>query len=193
MEPATPPATGDGPGRIRRLATNELTAPEVAEIRALMALAFGDDEEERFTDDDWAHAIGGTHVLLELDGTIVCHASVVERDIHVADRPLRTGYVEAVATAPARQGQGLGTRVMQVVGEIIRDGFELGVLGTGSHHFYERLGWVTWRGPLFVRTDDGPRRTPDDDGYLLVLATPSSPTLDLDAPISCEWRPGDVW
>jgi aminoglycoside 2'-N-acetyltransferase I len=36
-------------------------------------------------------------------------------------------------------------------------------------------------------------RTPDDDGYIMVLLTRMSPPLDLDATISCEWRSGDVW
>jgi aminoglycoside 2'-N-acetyltransferase I len=40
---------------------------------------------------------------------------------------------------------------------------------------------------------DGPLRTPNEDGYVMVLPTPASPPLDLTAAISCEWRPGDVW
>ncbi len=131
--------------------------------------------------------------MLDLEGEIVAHAAVVERELHVAGRPIRTGYVEAVATASDRQGRGHGTRVMADVGAIIADHYELGALGTGRHRFYERLGWRTWRGPLFVRTADGDRRTPDEDGYLLVLTTPTTPLLDLDDPISCEWRTGDVW
>lgn len=159
-----------------------------------MRAAFWDeDEDERFTDDDWAHALGGVHVVLDVDGQIVCHAAVVERELHVAGHPLRTGYVEAVATAPARQGEGFGTLVMTKVNVIVRASFELGALGTGRHGFYERLGWVTWTGPTFVRTPGGAQRTPDEDGYILVLETPASPSLDLSAPISCEWRPGDVW
>ena len=75
----------------------------------------------------------------------------------------------------------------------IRETFELGALGTGRHAFYERLGWRTWRGPAFVRTPDGSRRTPDEEGFILVLETAMSPPLDLDSPISCDWRPGDVW
>ena len=75
----------------------------------------------------------------------------------------------------------------------IRDRFELGALGTGRLHFYERLGWRTWTGPTSVRTPQGTQRTPDEDGYVMVLPTPSSPPLDLAARISCEWRPGDVW
>lgn len=180
-------------GRLRRLATEELTSDETNAIRALMAVAFGDDEEERFEDDDWEHALGGTHVVLDIGGEVVAHAAVVERELHVAGRPIRTGYVEAVATAPHRQGQGHGTRVMAEIGAIIAEGYELGALGTGSHHFYERQGWRTWAGPSFVRTATGDRRTSDDDGYILVLTTPKTPPMDLADPISCELRPGDVW
>ena len=179
--------------RLRRLPTDELTPSEIATIRALMEVAFGSDEDDRFTDDDWGHAIGGVHVVLELDGEIVAHASVVERDIHVGGRPLRTGYVEAVATAPDRQGVGLGSVVMTRVSDDIRERFELGALGTGRQSFYERLGWRVWEGPSSVRAPDGDRRTPDDDGFIMVLATPTSPALDLTAPISCDWRPGDAW
>jgi aminoglycoside 2'-N-acetyltransferase I len=179
--------------RVRRLATADLTPAEVTALRRLMDVAFGDDEEERFTDEDWRHAVGGTHVVLDVDGELVSHASVVERRIDVDGRPLRTGYVEAVATAPDRQGRGFGTIVMEDVGALIRDGFELGLLGTGSHHFYGRLGWMTWTGPSFVRAAGGLRRTPADDGYLMALRTPSTPAIDPASPISCEWRPGDVW
>ena len=179
--------------RVRRLTSAELGPADVAAVRALMVEAFGDDEEDAFRDEDWEHALGGIHVVAEVDGLIVAHASVVERELHVGGRPLRTGYVEAVATAPDRQGQGFGTLVMDEIGSIIREGYELGALGTGSHDFYQRLGWQTWRGPAFVRGPGGDRRTPDEDGCILVLSTPRSPALDLTAAISCDWRPGDVW
>jgi aminoglycoside 2'-N-acetyltransferase I len=82
---------------------------------------------------------------------------------------------------------------MQAVDAWIDEQFELGVLGTGRHAFYERLGWMTWRGQAFVRTPDGSRRTPDEEGFILVRRTPSTPRLDLGGSISCDWRPGDVW
>jgi aminoglycoside 2'-N-acetyltransferase I len=178
---------------LRRVPTHALTAAEVEAIRELLWAAFPPGDDEAFTEEDWRHSIGGLHFLLELDGEFLAHASVVERELHVGGRPLRTGYVEAVATGPERQGRGLGTRVMREVNSYIEERFELGALGTGSHHFYERLGWLTWRGPTSVRTGDGTRRTPDEDGFILVLPTPASPPLDLEAPISCPWRPGDVW
>lgn len=178
---------------MRRVATQDLMVSEITAIRELLVVAFGPDEEERFTDDDWEHAVGGVHFVLEVGARIVTHAAVVERVLHLGDRALRTGYVEAVATAEGHERAGFGSMVMADVAAYIRDRFELGALGTGRHRFYERLGWVRWSGPSFVRTPDGPRPTPDDDGYILVLRTPSSPPIDLAAAIGCEWRPGDVW
>jgi aminoglycoside 2'-N-acetyltransferase I len=178
--------------RLRRVPSNALTASEIRAIRELLWAAFGSGDEA-FTEDDWQHAIGGLHFVLELDGKILAHASVVERELHLGGRPVQAGYVEAVATDPDRQGRGLGTRVIRDVTSYIQERFELGALGTGSHHFYERLGWLRWRGPTSVRTGTGAQRTPGEDGYILVLPTPSSPSLDLIAAISCDWRPGDVW
>jgi aminoglycoside 2'-N-acetyltransferase I len=118
----------------------------------------------------------------------------VPRILVAGGTALRTGYVEAVATEPGRQGEGHGTAVMRVIGEHIAVTYELGALGTGSFHFYERLGWRRWAGPTAVRRADGRvDRTPDDDGYVMVLRTPSSPPLDEEATLSCEERPGDDW
>jgi aminoglycoside 2'-N-acetyltransferase I len=179
--------------RLRRLSTWELTPSEIAAIRALLERAFGSDEEERFTDADWDHSLGGVHFVLDAAGEIVAHASAVERELHLGGRPVRAGYVEAVATKPERQGAGFGSLVMTDVTAWIKDRFELGGLCTGRQGFYQRLGWLTWIGPSSVRSGDSEQPTPEDDGYLMVLPTPSSPPLDLTLPISCEWRPGDVW
>jgi aminoglycoside 2'-N-acetyltransferase I len=178
---------------ILKLPTNALSAQQTADIRALLWSAFAEDEHGAFTEDDWQHSIGGTHFIATVAGEVVCHASLVERALHVAGRPLRTGYVEAVATMPSRQGHGFGTAVMREVNALIAQDFELGALGTGSQGFYERLGWQIWRGPSSVRTATGDQRTPDEDGYIMALLTPSTLEIDLQAPISCEWRPGDVW
>jgi aminoglycoside 2'-N-acetyltransferase I len=131
--------------------------------------------------------------VLTLDGRVVSHASVVERDIQIGGLPLRTGYVEAVATCPEHQGRGYGTQVMREVGAWILGRFQIGVLGTGLHAFYQRLGWTIWAGASSVRTPAGNQATPDEDGFIMVLSTPATPPLDPTAPISCEWRPGDVW
>ena len=179
--------------RIRRIPTDELSAAEVDQVRAILLAAFEKDEHGGFAEEDWEHALGGTHFLLELDGEIVTHASVVQRSLRVAGVPIRTGYVEAVATAPGHQGRGFGSAVMHEVNTLIAAEFDLGALGTGSQGFYERLGWQIWRGHAYVRMQAGDEPTPAEDGYIMVLLTPSSPAVDLEASISCEWRPGDVW
>jgi aminoglycoside 2'-N-acetyltransferase I len=179
---------------IRRLSTSELTPAEIASLRALFAAAWP-DPAEAFSDEDWQHALGGVHVLLEDEGRILSHGSLVTRTLEIGGTPMRTGYVEAVATSPAFERQGHGSAVMREIDGLIAERYELGVLGTGAFGFYERLGWERWRGPASVRLPDGRiQPTPDDDGYLMVLRTPASPVnLDLAAPIVCTWRSGDAW
>jgi len=176
---------------LRRARTEELSDRARAELRALFEEAWRD---EGFPDEDWDHAIGGWHFLLELEGSVRSHVSVVERVLEVAGRPLRTGYVEAVATREADRRRGFATALIRAATAFIDEHHELGALGTGLFDFYERLGWERWRGPLSVRTEAGPVRTPEEDGFVMFRRTPATPSdLDPGAPLSCEWRPGDVW
>jgi len=176
---------------LRACRTEELTPSDLDQLRTLFDAAW---PEEAYTADDWDNMTGGRHFVVELDGRLASHAAVVERELWTGPHRLRTGYVEAVATRPELQRRGLATRAMRAVNEHIAESYDVGALDTGSHGFYERVGWERWRGPLSVRTEDGERRTPDEDGYVMVLRVPRTPAnLDLDAPISCEWRAGDVW
>ena len=79
---------------------------------------------------------------------------------------------------------------MQRLAEEIRD-FDIGCLSTGLLDFYSRLGWVSWRGSLFIRKDGELVPTPNDTA--MVLPLPSTPNLDLDALPSVEWREGELW
>jgi aminoglycoside 2'-N-acetyltransferase I len=126
-------------------------------------------------------------------GAVVAHAAVVGRELHVDGRAVDTGYVEGVGTAPARQGEGLGTLAMREIGDLIRRHHHLGALATSAHGFYERLGWERWRGPTFVRTGGALVRTPDEDDGIMVLRFGPSSTVDLGAALSCEARRGDDW
>jgi aminoglycoside 2'-N-acetyltransferase I len=137
--------------------------------------------------------MGGMHWLAEVDGAIVSHASVVERRLEAGNLALRTGYLEAVATAPAFERRGFGSMVVRAAGAYLRPRFELGALSTGEPGFYTRLGWEGWAGPTFVRSPDGLERTAEDDGSIFILRTPSTPTLTLTDALICDWRSGDVW
>jgi aminoglycoside 2'-N-acetyltransferase I len=158
-------------------------------LRAMLDVAYDGD----FSDDDWQHALGGTHVWLENADGIVSHGAVVPRRFTCDGHPLRVGYVEAVATVAALRRRGHGTAVMRAIGGLVLAGYELGALSTGSHAFYAALGWERWSGQSWVSAPDGRVRTPDDDDGLMVLRTPHSPPLDFAGPIVADWRAGDVW
>jgi aminoglycoside 2'-N-acetyltransferase I len=169
--------------------TDSMSKSLLQEVRDLLDAAFDGD----FSDEDWHHAVGGVHVWTVGPSGIVSHASVVPRSLVCDGRVLQVGYVEAVATAPSFRRQGHGRTVMVQIGALIRDRFALGALSTGSHAFYEALGWERWRGPTFVDGPGGRQRTPDDDGSVMIFRTPRAPLLDLEGEIVCDWRTGDVW
>jgi aminoglycoside 2'-N-acetyltransferase I len=172
-----------------RIASADAPVELLASVLRLLDDAFAGE----FTGDDWSHTVGGTH-LLAVDGEeVFAHAAVVARDLDVGDRRFRAGYLEGVATAPSRQGSGLGTAVTAEAALVVRQSFELGALSTSAHHFYERLGWERWQGPTFVRDGETRRRTPDEDGGIMVLRFGASTGVDLDASITCAARPGDDW
>ena len=174
---------------LRVARTDELDPPTLSALRELFEDAFDND----FGDENWDHALGGVHFILEDGGSILAHASVVPRELATRERLWRTGFVEAVAARPDVQRSGYGTTVMRAAGEHIQKAYELGSLSTGENAFYERLGWQTWRGDTGVRTEQGTDMTPWEKGCVMVLLTDASAQIDLTGPITCEWRPGDVW
>jgi aminoglycoside 2'-N-acetyltransferase I len=176
---------------VRLVATRDLTPGELHTIRALCDAAWPNGH---FGDDDWDHALGGMHAVYADDGEVVAHGSVVPRMLRADGVDVRTGYVEAVATLPGRQRRGFGSAVMRALTEHVDATYALGALCTGVEPtFYERLGWRLWDGPTSVVVDGVVRRTPEEDGTVMVRFTRSSPSLDPSQPISCDWRAGDVW
>ena len=110
---------------------------------------------------------------------------------------MRTAYVEGVATEEAYRNRGFATAIMKRVAKEIQD-FDLAGLSPFSVTYYERLGWELWRGPLFIRTDDGLLPSPEDEEVMILrlpsdVIRPHIPDLDLDAPLSAEWREGELW
>lgn len=174
---------------LRLARSTELTPADWDALTALCQAAFNET-----WDGVWASIGPGIHVIAAEADQVIAHAAIVDRALYVGDATLRTGYVEAVAVLPERQGTGLGTLVMTEVNRLL-DAYQLGALSTGRHGFYERLGWVCWRGPSWIQHPDGRReRSADEDEGIMVRPTPSTPIpLDLERPIAVDWRPGDVW
>jgi aminoglycoside 2'-N-acetyltransferase I len=142
----------------------------------------------------WRAALGGTHFVVAEDGVVIAHAAVVDRTLEWDGRPLRTGYVEAVATLPERQRQGLGSVVMRAVAAFLDERYELGALATATPEFYEQLGWVRWPGRTAVRRPEGVRLTPEEDGKVLVRLSATSLDLRERGLLVCDGRrPGEPW
>ena len=175
---------------VRALPTADLSPADRAALRAFLDTAY----DGRFDDEDWAHALGGVHVLATVDGELAGHAAVVQRQLVAGPDTVRTGFIEAVATAAARRRQGVGTAVMTEVERLVTGGHELGALSASEEGaaLYAARGWRRWGGPLAALTLDGVVPTPDE--AVFVLPTPTTPAgLDTTARLVCDWRRGALW
>ncbi len=133
----------------------------------------------------------GLHIIGTADGRIVGHAVVTTRWLQPGTLPLlKTAYVDAVATHPHYQGQGVGSAVMRHLAANISD-YDIACLETDRTGFYARLGWKVWRGPLAGRRGDELIPTPDQTG-IMILRLSRTPPLDLDDLLSIEEQ-GRIW
>ena len=168
------------------IATDKLTVAQHEAVVELCTAAYAFDFSDFFV-----QMPGCVHVLAWQAGILVSHAAWVTRWLQPAGHaPLRTAYVEAVATAPAHARKGFATATMRHLAEQILD-FDLGGLSPSDPVFYARTGWESWRGPLAIRTEAGLLATPGEE--VMILRLPRTPPLDLDGPLSAEWRSGEVW
>jgi aminoglycoside 2'-N-acetyltransferase I len=173
------------------LPTAALTAATRAEIVALCNRAFAQNPSADFsTLFDFVTA--SIHVLARENDVLVAHACWASRWLEPEGLPpLHTAYVDAVATEPARQGQGIGSCVMHRIAYETA-GYQLQALSSErAIGFYERLGWERWQGPTAVRTPRGLQPTPDD--IVLIRRTPTTPVLDLSRCLIADDRGGSPW
>lgn len=174
--------------RIEHRHTDTIPPALFAEILALCEAAYAEPLAQEFRN------VGPGLHLLAFDGdALVAHTMLVDRMLVAGDGTLlRTGYVELVATHQAHQRKGHATALLRALVPLLAD-HDVGALSPSDPAFYERLGWELWRGPLSVRTATGAELS-DSEEQVMVLRVPRPPmTLDLDAPLSVEWRPGDAW
>jgi len=188
------------PGVTLRLAqcrTGDLSAADKQAITSLCSRAFHEDFSSLFT-----YITDCAHVLAYLDNAgspgaaagdaLLGHASWSTRWLKPAGcpAPLRTAYVDAVATDPTYWRRGIGGAVMSRFAAETQD-YALGGLSTSVPDFYAPLGWERWRGPTAVRVEHGLEYTPDE--CVMILRTPLTPPLDVDALLTVEPRGGQPW
>jgi aminoglycoside 2'-N-acetyltransferase I len=136
--------------------------------------------------------VDATHLVGYYEHLFVCHALWVTRHLQAGTNPsMRTAYVEAVATDAEYRKRGFASAIMKhLIGEI--QDYDLAALSPASVAFYEELGWELWRGPLFIRKDDNLIPSLDDE-EVMIFRLPKTPVLDVHAPLSAEWREGELW
>ncbi|MBN1147265.1 MAG: GNAT family N-acetyltransferase [Anaerolineales bacterium] len=172
--------------RLEVVHCDEIPPGLLAGVHDLCNRAYEEDVRPLF-----ATFVDATHVLGFLGKALASHAMWGDRWLQPGDGdPLRSAYVEMVATEPHLQRRGYATAVMRRLASAIR-GYDLGALCPAEPGLYTRLGWVFWRGPLFIRSPDGLIPTPDES--IMILRLPKTPALDLDQPLSAEWRAGELW
>jgi aminoglycoside 2'-N-acetyltransferase I len=165
----------------------DLSADEYSEVLALCSQAFRRDYSpymKKFKDP--------VHILGRYRGKLVSHVLWITRWLQIGTSPvLCTAYIEALATDLEYRNMGFASEIMRKAAGEIKD-FDIGALSTGSQGFYTRLGWQLWQGPLFIRTDKGNVPTPDEHG-VMVFSLPGTPPIDLNTPLSIEWRKIEPW
>ena len=173
---------------VRTAHTADLDTVTLEAARALLYEVFDDMAE-----DDWEHALGGVHALVQEGTELIGHASLIQRRLLYGGRALRTGYVEGVGVRSDRRGRGYGATMMDALERVIRGAYDLGALGATDEAagFYASRGWKLWQGPTSALTPTGIERTEDADGAVFVFAM--TVPLDLLGELTCDWRDGDVW
>jgi len=160
---------------------------ERRDITAFCSRAYDEDMEPVFSTFS-----DPTHVLGLYNGSLASHALWITRLLQVGNLPpLRTAYVEAVATDLTFRNRGFATAIMRRIASEVRD-FDLAALSPFDVRYYSRLGWEAWQGPLFIRTQGGLQSSPEDE-EVMILRLPKTPPLDITQPLSAEWREGELW
>ena len=174
------------PLTIERHRSTELTDTLAAAVHTLCDAAYGTATTPLFA------SLGpGEHLLGLRKGALVSHLMWVTRWLQpTRQRALRTAYVEMVATVPSAQRQGYASALLEHFVPLVGD-YELAALCPATENLYARLGWRFWRGPLSVRQEGGVVTTPDE--RVMILSLLRTPSLDLDLPLSGEWRRGEIW
>jgi len=180
--------------RVRVRERADLTPAELDALRRWLEDAY---EDGPWRPTHWDDIGPGPHIVAEdADGALLAHACVAWVPIRIGDVTLRAGYLEDVATRADVRGRGYGTAVVTAAHPLIEASADIGFLATGSQPFYERLGWVRWRGPSSVTELDGSTTpTPEEDAFIMAMVFPHTPgPIDVDRPITRPRRdPDEAW
>ena len=166
----------------------ELAPGEYEEIIALTTRAFQRDYTpymESF--------VNPTHVLARCRDKLVSYVCWVTRWLQINEGPLlKTAYIEGLATDSDYRHRGFALQVVRrAMAEV--QGFDIAATSTGLNDFFSSLRWQVWQGPLYCRKGQELISMPGEQGCVMVFPLPKSPPLDLNQPLSIEWRELEPW
>jgi aminoglycoside 2'-N-acetyltransferase I len=189
-EPATLWAVSDPDTRVEMRRSDELSDAERANVIEVCVAAHESEEFRKL----FTYFSGGDRHFLGYRGAdLASHAVVSTRWLQPGGSDVVcTAYVDAVSTRPDMQRLGCSSAVMRRLAASIDD-YDIACLQTDIPGFYERLGWELWRGPLAGRDGDRLIPTPEQRGVMVLRLARTSPTLDLDRPLSIEVQPDRIW
>ncbi len=184
------------PYQLQVIEAGRLGEADRAEIVRLCNEAYGEDVSHLF--DTYT---ADTHVLARSGRALAGHGMIVTRWLQAGDGPLlRTAYVELVATSQGYRNRGIGAGIMVRLAEkAAEDGYDLAALCPADTGLYGHLGWEYWQGPLFIRPEKEPTTDtelliPTPEERVMILRLPGTLPLDLNQPLSAEWRDGgELW
>jgi aminoglycoside 2'-N-acetyltransferase I len=182
--------------RVHVVQREALSVDDLAGLLAWLEEAYGDPIGS-WRRETWTDVGPGPHFMVhDTTGELLAHACIDWVSVTIGERTLGAGCLEAVATRTDVRGKGLGSMVAEAAGREIEAHTEIGILGTGSIPFYERLGWIRWTGPTSVTEPDGSiTRTAEEDGAIMALMLPQTPAwVRPDLPIRRPRRdPEEPW
>lgn len=160
---------------------------ELHGIHTLVMDAF----EQDFSVEDWQHTFGGTRFLGKLHDTLIAHAAVVPRLMHINGEEHEVGYIEGMCVVPAFQKHGYGRLLLQAVSTYCLSHYKISMLSTDEKPFYRQCGWIDFQGKSYVRHGKTLSRSADEDCGLMLLSACINDVIAAD--IACEYRMGDAW
>ncbi len=160
----------------------DLTEQELEDIVTLCSHAFNENFRPYMKS-----FINATHILGYYNGALVSHVLWLNRWTRAGDSPImKTAFVDAVAVDGKYRKRGFASSMIaRLTSEITA--YNVSALTTGSPEFYERLGWQAWQGPVYFQREDG-EITELNDSKLMVLFLPRTLALELNEPLTIEWR-----
>ena len=122
------------------------------------------------------------------EGELVSHVGILVRDGTLDGTPVKIGGIGSVKTHPRAEGRGYASAGLRLAVAALTDehrvAFSLLVCRDHLLPFYNRLGWITFAGPLVVEQPAG--RTVFTINRTMVLSglrsAPQDGTIDLNGP-----------